>query len=655
MSTQPLSVTPPSSKPKRSSKMTSSQSLNHLLNFTLPPRQSHHNQSLPRRTRRSNAHPAVWNKERFVNAQYRFVVNPHGDYTVHFADPDIFFQWQDILQVIVPRTSAIASAAGSGEGTAQDEGLTTCPICLSPPTAPRMTKCGHVFCFPCILHYLNTADNTKWVRCPICFDSVHERQLKAVKWFDEVLLVDDVEDSLPQMSSSSSSDGLVATPRPGTTVRMRLIQRPQITTLALPRSETWPSDLLPPHQAPFHFLPDVFPFAKFMLATPAYLIQDLTKDLDDLVAERRMLSSMGDELGVTFVDAADAKLRVQIAKASALETPQLQEAVDNALQVQQQIHDRANLHDRRRRDEQARSSEPQPEEIPQELLASQNGGYVPPSTPRSAVSIAPLTPFAHSATPTRGPRQRRNINPPPPSTSTYYYYQAATGMPIFLHPLDIRILFSHFNSYSAFPNTISVRVESYAESTVNDDLRKRCKYLGHFPEGADVVFVEADLEDVVGAEGLKNFEAPLRMRRARRKEKGKKDDKARARAEEREKEKLAQTWGAAAHVVPPVSVERPPSPVDVVEVEEFAEAVAEQPLTEVHQTSGAWGARSFASAAQSRPTGQRPPARRERLVEEDEWDLDVAFHELEQRGSRGGGRKKGAKMVVLGGGGGRRR
>lgn len=25
----------------------------------------------------------------FVNAQYRFVMNPNGDFTVHFADPDM--------------------------------------------------------------------------------------------------------------------------------------------------------------------------------------------------------------------------------------------------------------------------------------------------------------------------------------------------------------------------------------------------------------------------------------------------------------------------------------------------------------------------------------------------------------------------------------
>lgn len=55
-----------------------------------------------------------------------------------------FFQWHDILQVIIPRTSAMAAASSKGEPMSQEEGFTTCPICLAPPTAPRMTKCGHV-------------------------------------------------------------------------------------------------------------------------------------------------------------------------------------------------------------------------------------------------------------------------------------------------------------------------------------------------------------------------------------------------------------------------------------------------------------------------------------------------------------------------------
>ncbi|KAF8913246.1 hypothetical protein CPB84DRAFT_1760774 [Gymnopilus junonius] len=639
MTTPPSSVKPPT--PKRLSKMPANHpvNVNDLLNFTLPPRQTRPLSSLPRRSRKTGNVQGVWNKERFVNAQYRFVMNPTGDYTVHFADPDIFFQWQDILQIIIPRSSALATAAATGELSAQQEGYTSCPICLSPPTAPRMTKCGHVFCFPCILHYLSTSTN-KWARCPICFDSVNERQLKSVKWYDGPVPTEDEADA-GQVEGSSSSVTLdnafdTATPRAGSMLRMRLVQRPQITTLALPRSSTWPSDLLPPHQAPFHFLHDVFAFAKFMLATPAYLIDNLAKDLNELAAERRTLSSMNDPLGVMFVDGADHKVREQIAKASALETPALREQVEKTQRDQQEIDDRVAFHSQRKKAEEEAYSQPiSSSDIPQEFLASRSRNHTP-------VSVVQSTAQSSSRPPSQSrnqPRQRKNLNPPPPSTSTYYYYQAASGLPLFLHPLDIRILLSHFNSYSSFPDTITVRVESATESTVNDDLRKRCKYLAHMPEGADVVFVEADLG---------NFEGPLRMRTARRKEKGKKEDRAKARAEERERENVnLSSWSSTGMVaqVPDLSAE-----------DDKRDSTSHAQPSPQPTASGAWGARSFASALHS-PSPGRPGLNSQRSARsqqqiEDEWDIDVAWHELEQRNGGGGRRKRANKLVVLGSGGG---
>jgi len=407
------------------------------------------------------------------------------------------------------------------------------------------------------------------------------------------------------------------------------MQRPLITTLALPRSPTWPSDLVSPHQAPFHFLPDVYNYAKFMLATPAYLISDLSRDLDELITERCNLASMSDDLGISFVDGAIEKLRHQLAAAAALDTAALKDAVDKAHRDQQDIEDRVGRFQRYRMEDANRP-------VPWGALATRSVS--------TELSQPAITNPHHSHSPNRNaPRQRRNLNPPPPSTSTYYFYQASSGLPIFLHPLDIKILFSHFNGYASFPDTITVIVEAVAEGTVNDDLRRRCKYLGHLPEGADVVFVEADLEGVVGQEGVKNFEGALKSRRTRRKEKGKKDDRASAKAEEREreKEKVATSWNNVTRVaVPPNILELdlpPPSP----------------PTQARQEIPGAWGSRSFASALHSTP----PPlqvASEQRPDPEDEWDMDVAWHELEQRSGLGR-KKRNNKLVVLGGAGGRRR
>ncbi|EEB86721.1 hypothetical protein MPER_16221 [Moniliophthora perniciosa FA553] len=83
------------------------------------------------------------------------------------------------------------------------------------------------------------------------------------------------------------------------------------------------------------------------------------------------------------------------------------------------------------------------------------------------------------------------------------------------------------------------------------------------------------------------------------------------------------------------------------------------PQQQEQKVSGAWGSKSFASAlhstapTQSRNGGASRPQQRE----EDEWEMDIAWHELEQRsnGGNGGRKKRSNKLVVLGGGGGRKR
>ena len=50
-----------------------------------------------------------------------------------------------------------------------------CPICLFTPVAPRITKCGHIFCCDCILQHIATSKAP--ALCPVCFQPITAESL----------------------------------------------------------------------------------------------------------------------------------------------------------------------------------------------------------------------------------------------------------------------------------------------------------------------------------------------------------------------------------------------------------------------------------------------------------------------------------------------
>ncbi|KAK3096380.1 hypothetical protein LTR53_019297, partial [Teratosphaeriaceae sp. CCFEE 6253] len=91
-------------------------------------------------------------------------------------------------------------------------------------------------------------------------------------------------------------------------------------------------------------------------------------------------------------------------------------------------------------------------------------------------------------------RARQNAIRPEPAE--YLFYQAP--LHYYLSPLDIRILKAAFNTYSAFPSSILPRVERISNGhVVDDELRRRIKYLSHLPYGCEVGFLECDWTDTV--------------------------------------------------------------------------------------------------------------------------------------------------------------
>jgi len=117
--------------------------------------------------------------------------------------------------------------------------------------------------------------------------------------------------------------------------------------------------------------------------------------------------------------------------------------------------------------------------------------------------------------------------------SEYFFYQALYHY--YLSPLDIRILKAAFGNFASFPATILPRVEHVSTGhVIDDDLRKRTKYLAHLPYGCEVGFLECDWTDTVSPEVLEKFKPEIEKRRKKHTEKETREEKARQRAEKAE-------------------------------------------------------------------------------------------------------------------------
>ncbi|TYJ56329.1 hypothetical protein B9479_003021 [Cryptococcus floricola] len=742
------------------------------LGFSLPPRVPGHGAAgvpgsgvpgpPPRRSRRTEGwRGGPMSREKYLNASFKFMLKPTEvlSYGAHFADPDIPLHWPNILQILVPTFSALSVAQGyvassadatsaafegvpyeleeSGEVTAErrrrieeEKQGRQCPICLSKPVAGRMTKCGHIFCFPCILHFIQLSDIPKSAKCPICGDMVQTNMLKSVKYLDAegMLGAEQDEDSLgsgpvvhapppsgfeDSLREAKALDSTLDTSQPEAytsrhKLHMRLIQRPQMTTLALPSSPTWPSDAVPPHTAPWYFLPDIITYSRYMLATSDYMMHELSRELGELRREWDLLR--GDELGRVFVRAAMDKVEGQMEKVKMELEADLakrserkgREAWAHAVGGERLERERIRERERKEQERIQREQEQEVGDVPVEFLASQQTSFdnsaninIPPNLPVTPNPMPDVPPKKHKRR-----SQQPSLPPPPtPPSQSYYFYQSSLGTNVFLHPLDIRILLAHFVTYSSFPPALTFDVQGWETATITEDLRKRSKYLSHLPVGTEVVFIETDLSALVSPATLSQFDQPLKARRQKRKDKVRKEDRAKARWEKVEKDRVAGEVVPSVRSVPSAFV-----PGGVVEDDQL-EMVLERSMREFEHdfpptapqsypqpgrqpsavsssppTAGAppWGTAQSASASASEEQRQRSFAtalhRRynptTRMVEEFDpaWEAFEALNvggeevprdvrETERGGGQGAGRKKKkekGKTLVLGGGGGRR-
>ncbi|NXA53592.1 RNF10 protein, partial [Nothocercus julius] len=447
--------------------------LNHLLNFTFEPRgqaahfdgNGHGNWG-----KRNKWGHKPFNKELFLQANCQFVVSEEQDYTVHFADPDTLVNWDFVEQVRICSHE-----------------VPSCPICLYPPTAAKITRCGHIFCWACILHYLSLSEKT-WSKCPICYGSVHKKDLKSVI----------------AMETRQYAIGDIIT--------MQLMRREKGVLIALPKSQ-WTNVVQPVHIGDEQH----GQYSKLLLASREQVLQCVV--LEEKAALLRQYEEEKHTPEACFIEAAIQELKERESALSidgeknsgiagitaAVEELVLESSKEPAVSQEKKCgveylsafdeelvepcSDLASSFPPPLEAEEAALDE---EEVPElDTVGEPDGDTIAePNMPETSYQESKET------------ISSGHVNNSP----FYYFYQAEDGQCMYLHPVNVRCLVREYGSLEKSPEKITAAVVEIAGYSMTEDIRQRHRYLCHLPLTCEFSICELALKPpTVSKETLELF------------------------------------------------------------------------------------------------------------------------------------------------------
>lgn len=139
------------------------------------------------------------NNEITLNPYYRFAVKS-GNYRPFHNDPNLVLDWDLVRKVRILTDSEVK-----------------CPICLEQELlVGRVNKCGHYYCWPCVIRYMWVSQGTK--RCPICNFPLRSIDLRPVSVQAYMHLTEGIQVTLTQIK------------RPKGTISLFSSEHPQITS-----------------------------------------------------------------------------------------------------------------------------------------------------------------------------------------------------------------------------------------------------------------------------------------------------------------------------------------------------------------------------------------------------------------------------------------
>jgi hypothetical protein len=273
------------------------------------------------------------------------------------------------------------------------------------------------------LQYLALRENPQkqWRKCPICWESIYQADLKSVRIIK------------PYANTGLSEND---------TVDMCLIQREHQSTLAFPLSSTWP---LPPNVTcqyikpdvpliPWHFSPNAIDFARFMLTSPDYMEREYNRDCLELSDMLTDANGWGSVDVIPYIEQSEASVFAKIKEIKSQNTKK----VELAMKTMELMFEAVEKYSKKMGKMTVEVVTTEEKDVPEAYLQSHQEEAPKPKQHQSAPA------------------------------SNYYFYQAVDGQHIYLHPLDIRILKYEFGDYEKFPRQIQVKATSVQESTLTE-------------------------------------------------------------------------------------------------------------------------------------------------------------------------------------------